>query len=487
MLFHGVNVEEVPTRVLPPRVVSAAIPFVVGMAPIHRSEVPNEDLINKPILCNTYQEFIEQFGSAPNDQWGKYTLSEFAYVFFGLYNVGPAIFVNVLDPDGDATAVAAEAAVLEDGLYRLLQDAVLSSLVVKSEDGLTTYDLGDDYEAEYDEDGYILITRVSTGSIPSGSSALTLDYDKIGATPIEADDIIGGINETTLANEGLQCIEDVYPLFAMIPGLITCPGWSQDPAVAAAMIAKTTGINSLFSAIALVDVDTGAEAADRYTEVLNWKSENNYTDGHLAVCWPKVKLGDTDYWMSCHLAGRIAATDADNSNVPYVSPSNKAFQINGLVLESGDPVVLSIPQADTLNSQGVITGLQFNGWNCWGNRTGAYPGSTDPKDAFLAVRRMMNWVGNNVVLLLWQKLDDPLNRRTIETAVDSVNQWLNGLIARGALNDGRCEFAQGENSVVDLSDGKLTLHLYVTPPSPAEQINIILEYDVYGNSAVFGS
>ncbi|MEN6372217.1 MAG: phage tail sheath family protein [Armatimonadota bacterium] len=482
-LFHGVNIEEVPTRVLPPRVVSASIPFVVGLAPIHRTKSAAADVINKPVLCNTYEEFVTQFGESDD---AKYTLCEFAKVFFGLYNVGPIVVVNVLDPASDKTAVASEAAVMAAGTYTLKQDAVLSTLIVKSQDGSKTYVLDTDYTAEYDEDGYILITRLSDGAITTATSALQLSYDKIGATPCTAEDIIGGVNVMTGANEGLQCIEDVYALHSVIPGMILCPGWSKTPSVALAMAAKTTGINSLFSAIAIADVDSGAAAADQYTKVNNWKNTNSYTNGHLGVCWPKVKLDSAVYWLSSHLAGRIAATDADNGDVPYVSPSNKSLQINGLVTDNGSPVVLTIPQADTLNQQGVITGLQFNGWKCWGNRTGDYPGSTDPKDAFLSVRRMMNWIGNNVVLLLWQKLDDPLNRRTVETAVDSVNQWLNGLVARGSINAGRCEFVQGENSNVSLSDGKLTLHLYVTPPSPAEQINVILEYAVNGNSAVFG-
>jgi hypothetical protein len=485
MLFHGVNISEVATNVLPPREVSAAIPFVVGAAPVHRSASASADVLNKPVLCNTYEEFITAFGSAPSDQWGKYTLSEFAYVFFGLYGVGPAIFVNVLDP-ADGTAITAEAAVLVAGSYTLQQDAVLSTLVVKSQDGLTTYDITDDYTAVLDDDGYIVITRVSTGTIPAATTPLTVDYKKIAAAPVVADDIIGGVSAGG-ANLGLQCIEDVYPLHSLVPGMILAPGFSQDVEVAAAMVAKCQGINSLFSCICIVDIDSAsATGADLYTEVNAWKNTNNFTSPYMYVCWPKVKLGTVKYWMSSHLAGRIASTDADNDNVPYVSPSNKAFQINGLSLADGSDVILSIPKADTLNQQGVTTGLMFNGWKCWGNRTGAYPGSTDPKDAFACIRRMFNWVGNNVVLLLWQKLDDPLNRRTIETALDSVNQWLNGLISRGALNAGRMEFVQADNSNVNLAAGKARFRLYLTPPSAAEQISVVLEYDVNGNSAVFG-
>jgi len=478
-LFHGVNINEIPTAVLPPRQVSASIPFVVGAAPVHLSSSTLADVLNKPVLINTYQEFVSTFGYSALE---KYTLCEFADVFFGLYNVGPVVFVNVLDPTATAasTQVSSSAAALVDGEYTIDADAVLSTLVVKV--GTTAAVLDTDYTAAYNAEGKIVITRKADSTvIPTATTELSLSYKSVKDAPIAAADIIGSV--TSGVNAGLYCIEDVYPLHALIPGMIVCPGFSQDETVAAAMQAKCTGINSLFRAICLLDVDTSD--ADLYSEVNAWKNSNGYDSAFSGVCWPKVKVGARSEWMSSHLAGRIASTDADNDGVPFASPSNKPLQITGLVLSGGGEVILTIPQADTLNGQGVITGLQFNGWRLWGNRTGAYPGTTDPKDAFLSIRRMMNWLGNNVLLLLWQKLDDPINRRTIETAVDSVNQWLNGLVAKGALLSARMEFIQSENSNANLAAGKVTFHLYATPPAPAEQINVTLEYDVTGNSAIF--
>ncbi|MHB0998212.1 MAG: phage tail sheath family protein [Armatimonadota bacterium] len=475
-LFHGVNINEVATRLLPPREISAAIPFVVGVAPIHLSGSDYADVLNKPVLVNTYEEYIEVFGKSA--AWDKYTLSEFAYTFFGLYGVGPAIFLNVMNPaatTGHGTAVTAQAITLAGGAYTLVEDADISSLVVKSSDAVTTHALTTDYTAAYDANGHIVITRVTGGGILTDTTALKLDYTKIGASPCDGDDVIAG----------LAFIEDVYAIHSVVPGMIVAPGFSHLPAVAAEMETRCTGINSLFSAICIVDIDSTVTGADAYTEANTQKTTNSLTSPQMIVCWPKVKLGTVEYWMSSHVAGRIAATDADNDDVPYVSPSNKEMQINGLVVDAGTDVILTIPKADTLNGQGITTGLNFNGWKCWGNRTGAYPGSTDPKDVFASIRRMFNWVGNNAVLLLWQKLDDPINRRTIETAIDSVNQWLNGLVSKGAFLAGRMEFLQAENTNADLASGKVTFHLYLTPPAPAEQINVTLEYDVTGNSAIF--
>jgi len=89
---HGVYVYEEPTSLIPPRRISAGIPFVVGTAPGPDGNPP----VNKPIICFSFEEFVDNFGYS--DEFDKYTLCEFAKVFFELYRVAPAVFVNVFDP-----------------------------------------------------------------------------------------------------------------------------------------------------------------------------------------------------------------------------------------------------------------------------------------------------------------------------------------------------------------------------------------------------
>ena len=119
-----------------------------------------------------------------------------------------------------------------------------------------------------------------------------------------------------------------------------------------------------------------------------------------------------------------------------------------------------------------------NGWKAWGNRTAAYPGITDIKDSFIPTRRMFDWVGNTLILTFWQKIDNPMNKRLIETVVDSANLWLNGLTAQGVLLGARVEVLKDENPVTDLMDGIIKFHVYMTPPSPAREIDFIQEIDV---------
>jgi phage tail sheath protein FI len=71
-----------------------------------------------------------------------------------------------------------------------------------------------------------------------------------------------------------------------------------------------------------------------------------------------------------------------------------------------------------------------------------------------------------------------MNRRLIDTVADSVNIWLNGLVKEGHLFGGRVEFRADENPETSLMAGKMQLHLFLTPPSPAQEIEFVLEYDV---------
>ena len=78
-----------------------------------------------------------------------------------------------------------------------------------------------------------------------------------------------------------------------------------------------------------------------------------------------------------------------------------------------------------------------------------------------------------------------MNRRLIDTVIDSANIWLNGLVGRGYLLGARVEMQESENPVTDLMAGIVRIHIYMTPPSPAQEIDFTLEYDAsYVESAL---
>lgn len=468
---HGVYTSEVPTSIIPAVNTTAGLPVIFGTAPVHLAKNPAK--ANRPVLCYSYAEAVDAFGYS--DDWASYTLCEVMYSQFSLYNRGPVVLVNVLDPAAHKEAVADKELAMKNREGKVTDPVLLSSLVVKAAADGNALVKGTDYEALYDDDGNLVITALEGGAAASAAS-LHLSYDKLNPSAVEAGDIIGGVDTATGDYKGLETLNQVFPLYGLVPGLILAPGWSDKPEVAAVMTAKAGSINSHFQAMVLTDAP--ADTITKYTDVSAWKNNYNYTDTQEVVCWPMVRNGDRVYHMSTHLLGVIAQTDSDNDDIPYVSPSNKSMQITGTCLADGSEVVLGPDEANYLNGQGIVTALNFiGGWKAWGNRTACYPSNTDPKDAFISIRRMFNWHAQTFIQTYWAKVDQPITKRLIQTVIDSENIRLNGLVSQGALLGGRVEFLSDENPTTNLMDGIIKFHTYLTPPAPARVIENVIEYD----------
>lgn len=484
--FHGARASEVPTSIVTPVNTTAGLPVVFGTAPVHLTDDPAAH-VNKPVICYSWDEAVKALGYSGD--WDKYTLCEVMYSEFKLYAVAPIVFVNVLDPAKHKKSVTNEEHALAaktDGNGKeavVGKPVLLSTLTVKataeSEAALTE---GTDYTAAYDDDGRLIVTALATGALKSATSVY-LTYDEVDPSAVTANDVIGGASVDGLS-KGLELIDAIYTMLSLVPGMILAPGFSENPTVAAVMKAKAQKISGLFPCITIADIDT--REVTNYQQANEWKNKNSYTANNQVVCWPCVRQGDMIFHMSTHIMGIIGVVDAANTDVPYQSPSNQGMQATGLCLADGKEVTLSLPQANLLNSQGIMTGLNFNGgWKSWGNYTGAYPSNTDVKDSFICVRRMFNWQYQTFILTYWQKVDQPLTPRLIRTIVDSETIRLNGLVARGYLLGARVEFRERDNPTTDLLQGIIRFHSYITPPVPAQEIDDIFEYDVSNFSTLF--
>lgn len=488
---HGVEISEVATGILPPVEVSAGIPFIVGTAPINMTDTGN---VNVPKLCYTYAEAVEAFGFVPAsaDASGlkkyEYTISEFIYSQFALFGVAPIMVVNVLDPSKHKKNATTNTVTLSSrtGSAVIEETGIIPSSVSVGVSDSASYVQNTDYVLAFDDDGNLVISSLkdSDGNfLCEAGSELTFSAEKLDPSAVTADDIIGGVSVTG-EKSGFELIDECFPRFRLVPSILVAPKYSGNASVSAIMATKCSNINEHFSAISLIDVPT--DAVTQYSEVAEWKNTNNVMDEKQVCCFPMVALDGVAYNMSSQLAGLMGQVDGDNDDVPYVSPSNKNFQMNSAVTADGKEVWLGIETANYLNGQGVVTALNFTGgWKCWGNRTACYPANTDVKDAFIPIRRMFSWIGNTFVQTFWQRVDAPLNRRQVDVIVDTANIWLNGLTAKQYILGGRVEFNESENSTVDLMDGKARFHVYITPPSPNREIDFVLEYDPEYLSVLF--
>jgi len=470
MPTHSVHVSEQASSVLAPVIAQSGIPYVIGTAPVHAAD--NPATVNVPTICYSFEEAVEKLGYS--DDWETFTLCEFMYSHFKLYGMAPVIFLNAFDPTTMKTA-ASETEVAVSGHKAVLDGAYIAAdLVVKNGSATLTKDT--DYSLYYN-DGSLYVELLSTGTAYSATALNVAGY-KANVTTVTSNVIAAGVEKVEL------CMS----LFGLAPDLIVAPGYSANATVAAAMATKVASISGLFRAKALIDVPSDETAgATTYDAVFARKTALGMVDENEIVCWPMGGLGDKIFHMSTQVAGAMAATDHE-FDAPYASPSNHALKIDRLCTADGGTVLLSLQQANALNAQGIVTGLAFlSSYRVWGNYTACYPDNADVKDHFIPVSRMFDWVANSIIRTFWRQLDKPMTPRFADTILDSVNIWMNGLVGSGYLLGARAVMLQAENPLTNLMQGIIKFHLYITPPSPAQELDFVLEYDASYVESAFSS
>ena len=474
---HGVYVQEQATKLIAPVLGTAGLQVVVGTAPVNMLDNPAA-ACNTPLLVQSYAEAVGAVGYSAD--FDAYTLCESISVNFQVVGTGPMVFINVLDPAKHSATIEGTELDVTDGVAHLEAVGVLPA-TLKVMNGETELKRDEDYTTLFNEDGTLSIALIGGTATTLTVSGKRLDPDLVTHT-----DIIGGVDVNTGKETGLEVVRQIYPKLGMTPGILLAPRFSANPNVSAALQAKTKDINGVFKAVTVIDIDSTAEGATKYTDVKEQKEKQAVTDPNAYAVWGYGKLGDVVYSGSALAASLTAYTDAVNGDIPNVSPSNKTLSIGAICLADGTEIMLDQTQANTVNGFGVATFLNMNGFRLWGNNTACYPGNSDPKDRWFSVRRFFCWTGNTFILTYFQKVDDPTNPRLIEAIVDSENVRGHSFVARDICARYEITFNEAENPTTDLLNGKITFHQYLTPYVPAEDIENILEFDPDALSKLFG-
>lgn len=463
---HGISYSEKATSIVSMLAVESPT-VVIGTCALHLATDPAP--VNEPVLCNSMAEYVEHFGYSGD--FANFTCDEAAYCHFALYNVKPLVVVNVLD-SSTHTKSGTKTITLSGNTAKVTGvNALLTTLTAKAGD--TTLTKTKDYAVRYDG-STLIFTATSTGKAKITSN-VTLTYTEVDASKVVKANIIGGVETTTLKNKGLECIADVFPKYGVVPGVLIAPKWSTDVEVATLMATKVREINSCFNSIAIADIDTGA--VKKYSDANEYKNTNGLLDENLIMTWPKAQLSGVQCHLSSHIAALMHAVDSEYDDVPYASPSNHALQVDSLCLKDGTSVMLDKVAANYLNSVGVVTGLNFVGWRAWGNYTTIYPATTDPKDIFIPLRRMIQHIGSTIILTFFSYVDRPITRVLIEAVEMSVQQYLNGLAGSGYILGGEIRFDEGSNPLTELIAGNIKFDLSIGFAVPAQSIEFSVEFD----------
>lgn len=467
---HGISVQEkAPARV--PSQTTSGLQVVIGTAPIHLINNP-QSAVNTPIVAYSMDDVKNKLGYL--DAFDKYTLSQSAYASFEVMGVAPVVFINILDPAIHSKPANGSAKV-EKGIALIEDDGVLlDSITVRNEGGETTFVKGTDYLLSFNPAGKAQISIIPGGEIGAGIT-LAVSYSKLDPDLVNEADIIGGYDVVTKKYKGIELIREVHPKFGLLPGQILAPGWSHKPEIAAVLAAKAVKINGNFNIQAILDVDSGA--ARSYEDVEKWKQDNGYNMPKSIVLWPMVKKNNKKLWYSAVYAALTAKIDSENDNIPSQPPSNKELFIDATILPDGTEVFLDQPQANTLNGVGVVTALNWGYWRSWGNNMAVYPDVKDTHERFISVRRLLDWWGNTFIINYFDRVDNPLNFRLVESVVDAENIRANGYQSSGHISGASIEFREDMNPADQILGGKMVFHQKIGAFGPAENIVNIIEFD----------
>jgi phage tail sheath protein FI len=315
-------------------------------------------------------------------------------------------------------------------------------------------------------------------------AALDGIMDQIGAVVIVvrvdegADDnetmanVIGGVNSTTGEFEGVQALLGAESVVGFAPRILCAPGFThqrpEDPVnagtyLANPVVSELIGIAERLRAVIIADGPNTVDAdAIAYS--------GDFGSPRVFVVDPWVKVLDADGNIvtepaSARVAGMLAKTDNDKGF--WWSPSNQ--NINGII-GTGRPVDFKLGDANSranlLNEQNVATIIRQDGYRLWGNRTLA----SDPKWAFLSVRRTADIINESLQRAHLWAVDRNITKTYVEDVVEGVNAYLRTLKSLGAILGGECWADPDLNTPANITQGKVYFNFDFTPPYPAEHI-----------------
>ncbi|MDA0782431.1 MAG: phage tail sheath subtilisin-like domain-containing protein [Proteobacteria bacterium] len=314
-----------------------------------------------------------------------------------------------------------------------------------------------------------------TGTLPGAIDGI---FDQAGAVivvvrtdeGVDEDEtianIIGGVDAGTGSYEGVQAFLGAESVVHVSPRILIAPGFTHRRHLGNAnpVVAELIGIADRLRAVIIAD-GPDTNDADAITYRGDWGSDRVY------VVDPHVKVFDTVTSTvvvepaSARVAGIIAKVDNDNGF--WWSPSNKVM---GGVVGTSRTIDFTLGDANSranlLNESEVATIIRQDGYRLWGNRTT----STDPKWAFLSVRRTADIINDSLLRAHLWAVDRNITKTYIEDVLEGVNAFLASLKAQGAILGGRA-FADPElNTPLNIADGKVFFDFEFTPPFPAEHI-----------------
>jgi len=337
------------------------------------------------------------------------------------------------------------------------------------------------------------------GTIPEALKAIRLQASKRGSAlvfvisvgmntdTITPEQIVGDVSPTS-ARTGLKLFATAKGKFGFEPMIYIAPHYSAMGAV----MAELQAIANKNEAMAYIDAPDGYTFAEAIASRAVNGDFANLDDGqkllfpHFLIPNPKFIDNETTPEekrfltspMSPFMAGLRAKVDLD-SGWHFSSSNHRLYGVSemdvDLTFSLGDPN----SEVNLLNAAGITTAVSLpgNGTVEWGNYTTGFPGNTG-LDAFEVVRRTRAIMKRAIEQAVIRFIDKPFSQANIDAIRNTVNQYLNQLVAQGKLIYGKCFYKPESNPVGQLAVGHLTFDIEFTPSIPMQRLTFTYKIDL---------
>jgi hypothetical protein len=460
--LHGVEIVELDGG---PRPISSVASSVIGLI-----GTAKKGPVNTPVLiAGSRAEAIARFG-VPD---GESTIPDALDAIFDQAGA-MVVVINVQTK----TDVSGESISMNTDGVADVANYYISSPVVTDDAGSTTYVQGDDYviTSKTADGGGDQVTVVEGGALATAVSGLAdgatlslkISYQHAPAITATATDVISADN----ADGGIQALLGAESKVHVTPRLLIAPGFTGPSAdnttvteaQAITVVGDMVGVADRLRAIVIADgPDSNDDAAISYRGKVP-------DSARLYLVDPKVMVVDSSgaevqQPASARVAGIIAKSD--NERGFWCSPSNRPMlgisgTSRGIDFALGD----KLARANRLNENHVATVIHQNGYRLWGNRSC----SSDPKWAFISVRRTADLINDALLRAHLWAVDRNITKTYVEDVTEGVNNYLRYLKNIGAIINGKCWADPELNTPDQIVQGKIYFDFDFTPPYPAEHI-----------------
>ena len=367
---------------------------------------------------------------------------------------------------------------------------------------------------------------VFIGSAPSGTlneavtvTSLTDASTKLGlalgdgynlSEALEAAFSIAGINKVTcipISHEqapnkseylgdaalgtGIYAYEEMLRNAPSATNLVCLPSVT-DGEILNAMLALCKNADGLYASYLVYDLpltDSGLNASNYVVPATIVKTKT-ISDMYSTAVWGQIRTSaGHDISGAAVRASLMAKSDANYGVPARVAGNLEVPAIQGVVGVKGEEkVIAKIPRssANELSADGICTVRRRGSvYVTWGDHTSAFAGGnvTDELARFENRIRMNAMLKNRWVMKYDSIIDSPLTLQMRNDIINAEQDYLNGLVAIGALiGEPKCEFMAVSNPIDNIVQGNFTWNITVTETNPLKYMLARIAFSVAGLS-----